>query len=174
MMDIITRLRTFALTKRELVRCMQHLGRKYPHAGYGGNFRKWLQYKDPKPYYSYGNGSGMRASSVGWLCRTLEETLHVAELTAEVSHNHPEGIKGAQATAASVFLARTGVSKEDIRTYIANAFDYDLSRTLDEIRPKYHFDVSCQGSVPEAIIAFYESSNYEDAGRSESRSYADS
>ena len=151
--------------KRELVRCMQHLGRKYPRAGYGGHFRKWLQYKDPKPYYSYGNGSGMRVSSVGWFCQTLEETLHVAELTAEVSHNHPEGIKGAQAIAASVFLARTGASKEDIRIYIANAFGYDLSRTLDEIRPKYHFDVSCQGSVPEAIIAFYESSNYEDAVR---------
>ena len=145
--------------KKELVRCMQLLGRRYPYAGYGGNFRKWIHNEDPKPYHSYGNGSGMRVSSVGWLYQTLEETLHVAELTAEVSHNHPEGIKGAQAIATSVFLARTGVSKEDIKTYIVKEFDYDLSRTLNEIRPKYHFDVSCQGSVPEAIIAFYESLN---------------
>ena len=151
--------------KKELVRCMQHLGRKYPNAGYGGHFRKWLHYENPKPYNSFGNGSGMRVSSVGWLYQTLEETLHVAKLTAEVSHNHPEGIKGAQAIAASVFLARTGASKEDIRTYIANAFDYDMSRTLDEIRPNYHFDVSCQGSVPEAIIAFCESNDYKDAVR---------
>lgn len=151
--------------RKELVGSMQHLGRKYPNAGYGGNFINWLFTEDPMPYNSFGNGSGMRVSSVGWFCQTLEETLHVAKLTAEVSHNHPEGIKGAQAVAASIFLARTGASKEDIRSYIANSFGYDLTRTLKEIRPKYRFDVSCQGSVPEAIIAFYESSGYEDAVR---------
>ncbi len=151
--------------RAELVRSMQTMGRRYPKAGYGGRFANWLLENDPQPYNSFGNGSGMRVSSVGWLYQTLEETLHVAELTAEVTHNHPEGIKGAQAIAASVFLARAGASKEEILIYVANTFGYAMFRTLDEIRPDYSFDVRCQGSVPEAIIAFYESENYEDAIR---------
>lgn len=151
--------------KSELIRSMQALGRRYPNAGYGGTFAKWLLKKNPRPYNSYGNGSGMRVSSVGWMCRSLEETLHIARLTAEVSHDHPEGIKGAQAIASCVFLAKSGLSKEEICIYAADTFNYNMNRTLDEIRPKYHFDVSCQGSVPEAIIAFRESSNYEDAVR---------
>ena len=152
-------------TKYGLIRSMQKMGRKYPYAGYGRRFAGWLLEDYPRPYNSYGNGSGMRVSSVGWLCGSLDNTLHFAKLTAEVSHNHPEGIKGAQAIAASVFLARSGISKEDICTFAANAFHYCMDRTLDEIRPKYHFDVSCQGSVPEALLAFRESDNYEDAIR---------
>ncbi|MEE8827074.1 MAG: ADP-ribosylglycohydrolase family protein [Eubacteriales bacterium] len=149
----------------ELVKAMQRMGRMYPDAGYGGRFRIWLASDDPKPYYSLGNGSGMRVSSVGWLYRTLEDTLHVAELTAAVTHNHPEGIRGAQAIAACVFLARAGASKEEIRTYVTETFGYDLSRPLAEIRKGYHFDPTCPGSVPEAIRAFYESMDYEDAIR---------
>ncbi len=151
--------------KEEIVKSMQRMGRMYPNAGYGGRFRAWLAAEDPKPYGSLGNGSGMRVSSVGWLYQTLEDTLHAANLTAEVTHNHPEGIKGARAIAACVFLARTGASKEEIRTYAADTFGYDLSRPLDDIRRNYSFDPTCPGSVPEAIRAFYESSNYEDAVR---------
>lgn len=151
--------------KAELVRSMQHMGRLYPRAGYGGSFARWLKEKDPRPYNSFGNGSAMRVSSVGWLYHTLEDTLHAAELTAEVTHNHPEGIKGAQAIAASIFLARAGASKEEILIYAAQTYGYGIFRKLDQIRPDYTFDVSCQGSVPEAIIAFYESEDYEDAIR---------
>ena len=148
-----------------VVREMQAMGKKYPRAGYGGMFFKWLMSANPQPYNSFGNGSAMRVSSVGWICQTLEETLHVAALTAEVTHNHPEGIKGAQAIASAIFLARNGATKEDIKVYIANTFGYNLSRTLDQIRPGYSFDVSCQGSCPEAIIAFLEGENYEDVIR---------
>lgn len=151
--------------KAELVRSMQQLGRRYPNAGYGGSFSKWLYEKNPRPYNSFGNGSAMRVSSVGWLYQTLDDTLHAAALTAEVSHNHPEGIKGAQAIAASVFLARAGASKEEIFVYAMKTYGEKMIRTLDEIRPDYHFDVSCQGSVPEAILAFIESESYEDAIR---------
>ena len=151
--------------RAELVRSMQQIGRRYPNAGYGGSFARWLRDRNPRPYNSFGNGSAMRVSSVGWLYQTLEDTLHAAELTAEVTHNHPEGIKGAQAIAASVFLARAGASKEEIFVYAMKSYGSRMIRTLDEIRPDYHFDVSCQGSVPEAIIAFYESESYEDAIR---------
>ena len=151
--------------RAELVRSMQQLGRRYPNAGYGGTFFNWLFEKNPRPYYSFGNGSGMRVSPVGWLYQTLEDTLHAARLTAEVTHNHPEGIKGAEAIAASVFLARAGASKEEILIYAAKYYGESMFRTLDQIRPGYEFDVSCQGSVPEAIIAFYESESYEDAVR---------
>ena len=145
--------------------CMQHVGKMYPHAGYGGMFRAWLREKDPQPYNSFGNGSAMRVSPAGWLYRTLDETLHAAKLTAEVTHNHPEGVKGAQAVAAAVFLARAGADKEQIARYISNMFGYDLSRTLDEIRPAYGFYEICQKSVPEAVIAFLEGENYEDVIR---------
>lgn len=153
------------MIRTRLISSMQEAGRRYPYAGYGGRFSEWLNEKYPEPYNSYGNGSGMRVASVGWLYRTLEDTLHGAGLTAEVTHNHPEGIKGAQAVAACIFLARAGASKDEMITYVSNTFKYNISRTLDEIRPKYFFDESCQGSVPEAIIAFNESKNYEDAVR---------
>ena len=151
--------------RQALIRRMQEHGAAYPAAGYGGMFWQWLQSENPKPYNSCGNGSAMRVSSAGWLYGTLEETLHAAKLTAEVTHNHPEGIKGAQAAAAAVFLARNGSSKEEIKAYIAQTFDYDLDRTLAEIRPSYRFYAVCQKSVPEAIIAFLEGKDYEDVIR---------
>lgn len=152
--------------RAELVRQMQNLGRRYPDAGYGGNFWDWLFTADnPQPYNSFGNGSAMRVSSAGWLYETLEETLHAARLTAEVTHNHPEGIKGAEATAAAIFLARNGKSKEEIKDYIVKNFGYDLDTTLDEIRPSYYMDETCQGSVPQAIRAFLEGCDYESTVR---------
>ena len=151
--------------RRAVVKEMQRLGRKYHNAGYGGTFYHWLDNPDPKPYNSFGNGSGMRVSSVGWLYPSLGHTLNMAKLTADVTHNHPEGIKGAQAIAAGMYLARTGHDKDFIKEYLANTFRYDLDRTLDDIRPTYEFDVTCQGSVPEAIIAFLESDSYEGAIR---------
>ncbi len=151
--------------RAELVKSMQQMGRRYPYAGYGGRFRGWIAAENPRPYNSLGNGSGMRVSPVGWLYHTLDDTLRVAKLTAEVSHNHPEGIKGAQAIAACVFLARAGASKEEIRKYIEDTFEYDLSKSLDNIRGSYYFNPTCPGSVPEAIRAFYEGKNYEDVIR---------
>ena len=148
-----------------LVKSMQAWGRRYPHAGYGGMFRNWLVEKDPKPYNSFGNGSAMRVSSVGWLYDTIEKTRHAARLTAEVSHNHPEGIKGAEVTASAIFLARMGFSKDEIKDYIIKEFGYDLSRTIEEIRPGYHHVETCQETVPEAITAFLEGDNFEDVIR---------
>lgn len=144
---------------------MQHWGRKYPKAGYGGKFREWLKEKEPKPYGSFGNGSAMRVSTAGLLYGSIERTREIARWTAEVTHNHPEGIKGAESVASAIYLARTGASKSAIKKYIEEEFDYNLSRTLMEIRPTYHMDVTCQGSVPEAIIAFLESADFEDAVR---------
>lgn len=140
-------------------------GRKYPHAGYGGSFRRWLKEKDPKPYGSYGNGSAMRVSAAGWLYDSIERTREVAKVTACVSHNHPEGIKGAEATASAIYMARNGATKEEIKAYVESEFHYDLDRTLDEIRPFYHMDETCQKTVPEAIIAFIEAEDFEDAIR---------
>ena len=148
-----------------LVNSMQKWGRKYPGAGYGGMFRKWIYKEDPQPYESFGNGSAMRVSSVGWLYENIDVTRKIARITAEVTHNHPEGIKGAEAVASAIFLARTGSSKEDIKGYIIKEFGYDLSRTCDEIRPDYLFDVSCQGTVPEAVTAFLEGTDFEDVIR---------
>jgi ADP-ribosylglycohydrolase len=139
--------------------------RQFAQVGFGPRFAKWAMASTRSPYDSWGNGSAMRVSPVGFAFETLEETLHYAGRSAEVTHNHPEGIKGAEATAACIFLARTGNSKEAIRQHVVERFGYNLSRTLDEIRPTYYFDVSCQGSVPEAIIAFLESTNWEDAVR---------
>ena len=144
---------------------MRLWGHRYPDAGYGGRFRGWLAHTDYKPYKSYGNGSAMRVSSAGWLFDTLEETLHMATLTAEVTHNHPEGIKGATATAAAIFMARNGSSKEEVKNYIINGIGYDLSRTIDEIRPGYKHVESCQETVPEAITAFLEGESFEDVIR---------
>ena len=151
--------------KAALVNSMQKWGHKYPDAGYGGMFYRWLLTKDPKPYGSYGNGSAMRVSSAGWLYNTLEKTRHMAKLTAEVTHNHPEGIKGAEATAAAIYMSRTGRSKEEIKAYIIREFGYDLSRTCDEIRPTYYHIETCQQTVPEAITAFMEGIDFEDVIR---------
>ena len=144
---------------------MQDYGKRYPTAGYGGMFKDWLKTNNPKPYNSFGNGSAMRVSPVGWAFNTLEETLEAAKQSAEITHNHPEGIKGAQATAACIFLARTGKCKKEIKEYVEDQFGYNLSRTCDEIRPTYKFDGSCQGTVPESIIAFLESTDFESAIR---------
>ena len=143
----------------------QDFSRRYPGRGYGGNFQHWIYADDPQPYNSWGNGSAMRVSPVGFAFTSIEEVLEQAERSAEVTHDHPEGVKGAQAAALAVFLARQKVSKKEMRTEIANRFGYDMDRSLDQIRPVYIYDVSCQGSVPEAIIAFLESSNFEDAIR---------
>lgn len=144
---------------------MQEYGQTYPNAGYGGMFGRWIFTRHPTPYNSFGNGSAMRVSSVGFLLNDLEFVLLEAEKSAAVTHSHPEGIKGAQATAAAIFLARTGHDKPAIKAEIKHRFGYDLDRTLSEIRPGYAFDVTCQGSVPESIIAFLESTDYEDAVR---------
>ena len=144
---------------------MQDWGKRYPHAGYGGSFRHWLKENSPKPYGSYGNGSAMRVSAAGWLYDSMERTREVARATANVTHNHPEGIKGAEATASAIYMARNGSSKEEIKEYIEGEFNYNLDRTLDEIRPEYHMDETCQRTVPEAIIAFLESKDFEDAVR---------
>ena len=146
------------------VEAMQCWGRDYPGYGYGGNFEAWLYQDNPVPYNSWGNGAGMRTSAVGWLFDSLEETLAEAERISSVTHNHPEGIRGAQAISAAIYLARTGSTKEQIANYLRRYF-YDLDFTLDEIRPTYGFDVSCQGSVPQALVAFLESSDFEDAVR---------
>ncbi|MBT9815495.1 hypothetical protein GPK27_08640 [Catenibacterium mitsuokai] len=148
-----------------VISSMQSWGRRYPHAGYGGYFRRWLTACHPEPYNSFGNGSAMRVSAVGWLYDSLENTRTVAKATANVTHNHPEGIKGAEATASAIFMARNGSSKEEIKNYIENEFHYDLNRTLNEIRPGYHMDETCQKTVPEAIIAFLEAKDFEDAIR---------
>ena len=151
--------------KKAVIKSMKAWGRKYIYAGYGSRFKYWLMLLDEEPYGSYGNGSAMRVSSVGWLYDSLEETREVARATAEVTHNHPEGIKGAEATAAAIYLARTGKSKEAIKQYVMDEFHYDLSRSLDEIRPGYHHVESCQETVPEAIMAFLEGKDFEDVVR---------
>lgn len=148
-----------------VISSMQSWGRRYPHAGYGGYFRRWLTACHPEPYNSFGNGSAMRVSAAGWLYDSLEKTRTVAKATANVTHNHPEGIKGAEATASAIFMARNGSSKKEIKKYIENEFHYDLNRTLDEIRPSYQMDETCQKTVPEAIIAFLEATDFEDAIR---------
>jgi len=137
----------------------------YPDRSYGGRFQLWAEGLIEDPYESWGNGSAMRVSPVAWAFDSLEEVLQEAERSAKVTHNHPEGIKGAQAIAAATFLARTGASKADIKTFVSHRFGYDLNFTLEAIRPTYSFDVSCQGSVPQAVVAFLESEGFEDAIR---------
>jgi ADP-ribosylglycohydrolase len=153
------------LEKKEYGATLRAFGRRYPNAGYGGAFFNWLFDPESGPYNSWGNGAAMRVSPVGLAFGSVEEVLREAKNTAAVSHNHPEGIKGAQATALAVFLSRTGADKQQIKSETTTRFGYDLSRTLDEIRPQYSFDISCQGTVPEAITAFLESEDYEDAVR---------
>lgn len=145
---------------------MRQIAAKYPcpMGGYGGRFRHWLVSFNPRPYGSFGNGSAMRVSPCGDVAATLDETLELAKQSAEVTHNHPEGIKGAQAVAAAIYLARTGESRDGIRSYIEQHF-YPLHQTADEIRPRYRFDETCQGTVPQAITAFLESVSFEDALR---------
>ena len=151
--------------RRQLIRSMQTYGQVFPHAGYGGMFRRWLKAPNPQPYGSYGNGSAMRVSSAAWLFDDLGTVRHMARLSAEVTHNHPEGIKGAEATASAIFLARTGSTKAEIKNYIEEQFHYNLSRTCDEIRPNYRHVESCQETVPEAITAFLEGDSFEDVIR---------
>ena len=153
------------VVRQRLVQSMQKWGHRYPGAGYGVRFSSWLDSKNPQPYNSWGNGSAMRVSAVAWLYDDLDTVRHMARLSAEVTHNHPEGSKGAEATAAAIFLARTGHSKAEIKAYIENEFSYDLSRTCDEIRPAYHHVESCQETVPEAITAFLEGDSFEDVIR---------
>ena len=151
--------------KDAMISSMHFWGDKYPHAGYGQKFYLWLARKDTKPYGSWGNGSAMRVSSAGWLFETLERTREVARWTAEVSHNHPEGIKGAESVASVIWLARNGASKEEIKDFVEKEFGYDLARTCDQIRPTYHHVESCQETVPEAITAFLEGESFEDVIR---------
>ena len=152
--------------KSHAVTSMRQIATKYPcpMGGYGGHFRHWLGSSDPQPYGSFGNGSAMRVSPCGDVAATLDEALALAKQSAEVTHSHPEGIKGAQAVAAAIYLARTGESRNGIRSYIEQHF-YPLEQTVDEIRPRYRFDETCQGTVPQAITAFLESVSFEDALR---------
>ena len=152
--------------KAALIRSMQKWGRRYPDAGYGGMFIRWLLFtENPKPYGSYGNGSAMRASAAGWITDDLKSARHLAALTAEVSHNHPEGIKGAEATAAAIVLARTGSSMAEIRAYIEHAFGYDLSHTCAELRTKNRHNETCQVTMPLVFAAFLDCTDFEDAVR---------
>ena len=153
------------IIRQRLIESMQRYGKLYPRAGYGGMFRHWLKSDNPQPYGSYGNGSAMRVASVAWLFDDLGMVRYMARLSAEVTHNHPEGIKGAEATASAIFLSRKGYTKKEIRAYIENKFGYDLSRTCDEIRPGYHHVETCQETVPEAITAFLEGESFEDVIR---------
>ncbi|MBO4627658.1 MAG: ADP-ribosylglycohydrolase family protein [Lachnospiraceae bacterium] len=153
--------------KAAMVKYMRLLGNRYAAGEYGTRFSAWLAAADPKPYGSYGNGAAMRVSSIGWLFPSLERTREVARWSAEVTHNHPEGVKGAEAVASIIFLARTGLceTKEQIKDFVVEEFGYDLSRTCDEIRPSYHHVESCQETVPEAITAFLEGVDFEDVVR---------
>lgn len=153
------------ILRGRLIQSMRKWGHRYPGAGYGLRFRDWLDSGDPQPYRSWGNGSAMRVSSIAWLYDDLDTVRRMARLSAEVTHNHPEGIKGAEATASAIFLARTGSTKIEIKAYIEKQFGYDLSRTCDAIRPTYHHVESCQETVPEAIAAFLEGDSFEDVIR---------
>ena len=155
---------SYGALSRAAIESMQAFGRQFPHAGYGGSFRRWLRDDDPQPYNSWGNGAAMRVSACGWAGRTVDEVKAMSRAVTEVTHNHPEGIKGAEATAVATFLARTGKSMEEIKAVIVRDY-YPLDFTLDEIRLGYGFDVSCQGSVPQSLEAFFESTSFEDAIR---------
>lgn len=150
--------------REQAIAKMQELGNRYPHAGYGGSFRRWLCTTDPQPYNSWGNGSAMRVSACAYVGNTLDEVKDYARIVTEVTHNHSEGIKGAEAVAVAVYMARSGRSKQEIRDYISEHY-YAIDFTLDAIRDDYFFDVSCQGSVPQALQAFFESTDFESAIR---------
>lgn len=151
--------------REKLVTSMKKWGRNYPYAGYGGRFAGWLKFNDTEPYNSYGNGSAMRVSASGWLYNDMFTTRYMARLTAAVTHNHIEGIKGAEATAAAIFLARNGASKDEIKDYIEKEFCYDLNFTCDEIRDTYYFNETCQNTVPQAIVSFMDGESFEDVIR---------
>lgn len=153
------------LTGKSYAAALKHWGRRYPNAGYGKNFHQWLMSRCSVPYGSWGNGSAMRVSPIGWAYESLEQTLKEAGLSAMPTHDHPEGIKGAQAVAGAIWHARHGHTKEDIKEWIGSSFGYDLSTTVDEIRKTYTFDVSCAGSVPQAIRCFFEAESTEEAIR---------
>lgn len=148
-------------TYDEITKCMQKLGNEYPYMNYGYNFQSWLCSDNPKPYNSYGNGSAMRVSSVAWFFDNLDDVEKFAEISALPTHNHSEGIKGAQAVASAIFLARSCKTKSEIKNYIVKKYNYDLSKTCDEIRPNYHHVESCQETVPQAITAFLEGGSFE-------------
>lgn len=150
--------------KQCLTRRMRELGRQYPNAGFGEMFFRWLMDDDMGSYGSYSNGSAMRVSPVAWFMNSLEEAERLAKWSAEITHDHPDGIRGAQAVAAAIYLARTGKDKEEIRRYISDRY-YDLDFTLDEIRPGYCHTMTCEGSVPQAIVCFLEAEDFEDAVR---------
>ena len=154
----------YSQLSKETVLCMQELGNLYPDADYGGMFYHWLESDNPQPYNSFGNGSAMRVSPCAFAAKSLDEALTLAKITAEVTHNHPEGIKGAQAVAAAIFMARNGHTISEISRYVNENF-YKIDFTLDSIRKTYRFDVTCQGSVPQALQAFFESVDFEDAIR---------
>ncbi len=153
------------IIKKTLIRSMQKYGRRYPEAGYGRKFYNWILGNDPKPYGSWGNGSAMRVSAAGWLYDSLERTREVARWSAEISHNHPEGIKGAECTAAVIYLSRIGKTKEEIRKYVIREFGYDLHEDLDELRGRHRHDESCMDSLPKALVSFLEGDSYEDVIR---------
>jgi len=153
------------LNNRSYIETLKKYERKYPYAGYGVSFYHWIFSDSNAPYGSWGNGAAMRVGPIGFKFETLDEVMVEAKRCAEVTHNHKEGIKGAQATASSIFLSRNGRSKIEIKKYIETTFNYNLNRSIDDIRPVYQFDVSCQGSVPEAIIAFLDSKDFVDAIR---------
>lgn len=144
--------------------CMQEIGRKYPDCGYGGNFYYWIFSDNPEPYYSFGNGSAMRVSSAGFVAKSIDDAKMISELITEVTHNHPEGLKGAEATAVAIYMAKSGKSILEIRDYIDEIY-YDMNFTLDEIRDSYEFNETCQDTVPQALQAFFESNSFEDAIR---------
>ena len=149
----------------QVVKYMRSFGRHYPYCDYGSMFRHWLNAELPQTYGSYGNGAAMRVSACAHVAKSMEEAIDLSRIVTEVTHNHPEGIKGAEATASAIFLARTGCTKAQIRAYIEEQFGYDLSRTCDEIRPNYRHVESCQETVPEAITAFLEGESFEDVIR---------
>lgn len=150
--------------REQTIKNMHIFGQEYPHAGYGGRFRRWLRFQSTEPYYSFGNGSAMRVSGVAYAAQSLEQVKKLSLMVTDVTHNHPEGIKGAEATAAAAFLAKEGHSKKEIKDYI-DKYYYALDFTLDDIRYDYKYDVTCQGSVPPALAAFFEAESYEDAIR---------
>lgn len=152
-------------SKRVLINYLKYFGNYYPNAGYGGRFKQWLQQDSPKAYGSWANGSAMRVSPCAWVADSLEEAQDLAKQSAIVTHDHPDGIKGALATCDAIYLARIGARKEEIKEHIEIRYEYYLGRTVDEIRPDYKFDVSCKGSVPESIVCFLEAKDFEDTIR---------
>jgi len=149
------------LNQVDYAESIKSFAQKYHGLPYGRSFRRWMWSWENEPYNSYGNGSAMRVSPVGFAFDSIDDVLHEAKRSAEVTHNHPEGIKGAQSTALAVYMTKQGADKDVIRKEIENRFKYDLNRTVEIIRPTYRFDVSCQGSVPESIIAFLDADDYE-------------